>query len=488
MKALTSVAANGGCGCDGACNGTCGSTCQTETMIRPLFFAGQLLTEDDLQQLEDYVVAKNRLHNRYLFGAGVVCGFEVVCDPCSTGRIYVRPGYALDCCGNDLILTCRTGLDMNAMIRDLLRDERGGVDCGDPCAQDPPAPGTGKAAVPIREYCLTLQYCQQETDPVSPYATDAPCSPQACEPSRIREGLRFALRCPEAAGPPGDFFTAIAHCVSDVIKLEKIGTDADALRHETFEQQIEAGLSALRQRSFGELQRLLLDLIDRSPHPTACTLRERVLSVSPPPPGRHDAETAGTGVDTLIEIFLKLLRECLCMAVLLPCAPCESLQVELARIRVRGCDVVEICNLSRQFVLSPAVLRYWLGFGRLERELWRFCCLGDECRPPAVADGPAERETAEPGPSPRLPAESVERAGRVVEDFLRALALLVPPGSPEGPHLSRLASLIGRLVGREPEQPTSDVQAELAALRERVDQLERQLQQQGGRQRPPRPS
>jgi hypothetical protein len=44
MNALMSVATGGGCGCGGVCNGTCGSTCQIETMIRPLFFAGQLLT------------------------------------------------------------------------------------------------------------------------------------------------------------------------------------------------------------------------------------------------------------------------------------------------------------------------------------------------------------------------------------------------------------------------------------------------------------
>jgi hypothetical protein len=418
----------------------------------------------------------------------VVCGFEVVCDPCSTGRIYVRPGYALDCCGNDLILTCRTGLDVNAMIRDLLRDERGGLDCGDPCTQDARAKATAKGTVPVREYCLTIQYCEQRTDPVSPYATDAPCSPQACEPSRIHEGLRFALRCPEPAGPPADFFAAVAHCVSDVIKLEKIGTDADALRDGGFERRIEAGVAALRHRSFEELQRLLLDLIDRSPHPTACTLRERVLSVSPPPPVRDNVETVGTGVETLIEIFLELLRECFCMAVLPPCATCDNLEVELACIRVCGCDVVEICNLSRQFVLSPAALRYWLGFGRLEQELRRFCCPGDECRPPVAEDTVAEREAAQPGPAPQLPAEGVERAGRVVEDFLRALALVVPPGSSERPHLYRLASLIGRLAGREPEPPKPDVEAELTALRRRVEELERQGQQQGGRQRPSRPS
>src|SRR5690242_1272175 len=53
-----------------------------ECLCRPRFFAGQLLTEDDLNRLDDYVVAKNRLHNRYLVGWGVACGLEVVCSVC----------------------------------------------------------------------------------------------------------------------------------------------------------------------------------------------------------------------------------------------------------------------------------------------------------------------------------------------------------------------------------------------------------------------
>jgi len=104
-------------------------------MVRPRFFAGQLLTEDDLQSLEDYVLAKNRLHNRHLFGAGVVCGLEVLCDPCGDGHVAVQPGYALDCCGNDIALDCRISLDINALVRSLRRDQLGGHDCGDPCTE-----------------------------------------------------------------------------------------------------------------------------------------------------------------------------------------------------------------------------------------------------------------------------------------------------------------------------------------------------------------
>src|SRR5258707_14020623 len=55
-----------------------------ECLCRPRFFPGQVLTDDDLNRLENYVVAKNRLHNRYFHGSGVVCGLEVVCDACNS--------------------------------------------------------------------------------------------------------------------------------------------------------------------------------------------------------------------------------------------------------------------------------------------------------------------------------------------------------------------------------------------------------------------
>src|SRR5213082_3499996 len=69
-----------------------------QCLCRPRFFPGQLLTDEDLNRLDHYIVAKNRLHNRHVFGSGVVCGLEVVCstcDPASDGTVVVKPGYAL---------------------------------------------------------------------------------------------------------------------------------------------------------------------------------------------------------------------------------------------------------------------------------------------------------------------------------------------------------------------------------------------------------
>ena len=87
-----------------------------ECLCRPRFFAGQLLTEDDLNRLEQYIIAKNRLHNRYLHGWGVVCGLEVVCNACK-GVVTVKSGYALSPCGDDIVLCA----DQSVNVCDLIQ-------------------------------------------------------------------------------------------------------------------------------------------------------------------------------------------------------------------------------------------------------------------------------------------------------------------------------------------------------------------------------
>ena len=207
---------------------------RARVFVRPRFFAGQLLTEDDLQLLGDYVVAKNRLHNRFLFGEGVVCGLEVTCHPCGDGQVIVHPGYALDCCGNDLTLVCAQTLDINVMVRELRRTLLG-VDCGDPCADQRRQPSTPltlhkeaaqeKPEDIARHYCLYIRYCEELTDPVTPYSTGEPCGAQVCEPTRVREGLQFELRCREAGKPYGGLFARICQCLGDLDSTEKSTED-----------------------------------------------------------------------------------------------------------------------------------------------------------------------------------------------------------------------------------------------------------------------
>lgn len=266
MATLPQIKTGNGCGCSGGgasgtgggASGTSGATCscgratcescQTVSFVRPRFFAGQLLTEEDLELLGEYTVAKNRLHNRHFWGDGVVCGLEVSCHPCGGGTVVVEPGHALDCCGNDIVLTCATELDVNAMVRELRISSQGGFDCGDPCRDPkkppaPPAPGVtsglaGWTATPpadhphpdVREYCLYVRFCEQPADAVTPYDTGDACGVQACKPTRVREGVRFELRCREDKGCcAGTLGGKICDCLKDEVVITRVKADSGFL-------------------------------------------------------------------------------------------------------------------------------------------------------------------------------------------------------------------------------------------------------------------
>lgn len=220
----------GSCGCGGQGSCGCGSkscqACAEATYVRPNFFEGQLLTEDDLQSIVNYTVDKNRLHNRYLWGEGISCGLEVIPDRCSPGNVVVQPGYALDCCGNDLVLTCPAPLNLGRMVADLRR--KLGVDCGEDCPpqqQRPPlddvSGNNGEAKdrnkYPDRpktyRYSLYMRYCETKTDPVAPYNTGGACGDAGCQTTRVQEGVRFELDCYTEPCPPDSIVKRICCCL-----------------------------------------------------------------------------------------------------------------------------------------------------------------------------------------------------------------------------------------------------------------------------------
>ncbi len=265
---MTTTTSSTGCGCGGARSGagcTCGSCAPCENdgggFLRPRFFAGQLLTEDDLQQLVDYVVGKRRLHNRTIVGDGVACGLEVHCDPCDRRSIIVRPGHAIDCCGNDIVVPCEHTLDINELVRELRA--RLGRDCGDPCDDaDQPTPtpdgeaagGAGadddrddgpKLRVPARRYYLYVRYCETDVDPVMAYTTDEPCGVNACQPTRVREGYKFELRCDAGDREEIDILDRLCACLCDP---GKVADHADEMGEvEEVATKLKAHLAALAQ-------------------------------------------------------------------------------------------------------------------------------------------------------------------------------------------------------------------------------------------------
>ena len=71
---------------------------------RPSFFDGQRLVADDFSALFAHPRAVRWLHNQVLHGWGIGAGFDVV-GKRGDRFVTVKPGYALDCVGHDLVLS-----------------------------------------------------------------------------------------------------------------------------------------------------------------------------------------------------------------------------------------------------------------------------------------------------------------------------------------------------------------------------------------------
>lgn len=147
------------CNCNDTHDPCCCAACVgLETAERPLFGTGQTLTAADLTALQDYVQTKNRLHNRYQHGWGVVCGLEVLCHDCE-GSVSIRPGYAIDPCGDDIVVGDAVRYDVIEAIRDCTRVARKRPSDCDPWVP-PQDEGCGDA---LSYWCVALEYREVET-------------------------------------------------------------------------------------------------------------------------------------------------------------------------------------------------------------------------------------------------------------------------------------------------------------------------------------
>lgn len=181
-----------------ACNCRCadctGECCELECLVQPRFFCGQLLTDQDLSVMLDWVKGKTAL-TRYRHGWGVVCGLEVSygAEAGSEGHVSVLPGYAVDCCGNDVIVCERATLDLSKFCK----PEQ------DPCSDRPlpPPPSTddvqlsfGGWKIPkseVQAVDLFARYSETASGPRNALARGGCNAVEACEYTRTHEGYEL---------------------------------------------------------------------------------------------------------------------------------------------------------------------------------------------------------------------------------------------------------------------------------------------------------
>jgi hypothetical protein len=384
-----------------------------ECLCRPRFYAGQLLNEQDLNRLDRYIVAKNRLHNRYLHGWGVACGLEVSCHPCGN-YVLLKPGYALSPCGDDIVVCREETVDVCKLIRDCCTPDED--ECGNP---RPRPEGCDDLT---QEWILAICYHEAPSreEPVVKSSCGPRCScggsgsvgckcgggshkgrcgcstkdtaaaprsrtPVHCEPALVCEGYTFRMypaprrqvdprpptttNVPVSTGNLGAMLDRMLECIEHL--------SASVPTAPTGNPNMETV-----RRWCCEARDGLLDAM--SEHAiSSCNLMESLRDLCPAPaPNQTPAQYLAEVTASLGQIAKGLLKECICSALLPPC-PGPQLDgcVPLATvtIRRRDCRILRICNLEgRKFLVTFPNLAYWLSFlpfGRILRErLAAFCC------------------------------------------------------------------------------------------------------------------
>lgn len=351
----------------------CSSCGPAECFERPRFFAGQLLTDRDLEAAQRYVIEKNKLHNRYLVGTGVVCGLAVRCDPCCEGSVVVEPGYAIDCCGNDIVL-CEPE---TVHLLDCLEQQQPEVDCCDRKIRTPKVPSDL-----VREYCLILDYAEEPSHPTTALIRDNGCSNTRCEPARIREAFRFFLVEKPANAPrpkliPDESFLGqVLECLRVLREAQaaiKTGATAEA-QYPNPSGSAPASTGAFAP-VFYQFRRLVLEFYKREPE-IRCTLPEKVAEIEAQFQAGNDDGQQRAAV-LMLSLAAQLLLDCFCNALLAPCPDCDQeIGVELACITLRGNKIEKICNTVRKQVITGPSLQYWMQplFTGIQQLIELICC------------------------------------------------------------------------------------------------------------------
>lgn len=408
---------------------------------RPKYYKGMLLTDADLTSEQKYVIEKNKLHNRYLHGWGVVCGLKVKCFPCCTGhgasgKVLVEPGYAIDCCGNDIIICNEDEYDVVKRINELKKKKQAEIDiCSGETSKDETTCDCDSGG---EKYYLVLKYKEVSSKPATALNTQDGCSIQSCVPSRIEECYELDLveYCTLNQTMEERFITKVLECIKlFVATWQKVfgdkGTDVFKLNEDQLKTFIKEYHKALPshincdildeldaiETSEGEGGKKLLffDKVESfegalvagpanailirifTANGVTLTQSATVSSVNATDWQVADGDKTysieleadsgiynvylieGSGQTGLVQLYIMifgLLLECICQALLRPCPECgEDDIVILAAINVKGKKIDSICNFERKTVMTFPTLFYYLPLDiGFERMTKLICC------------------------------------------------------------------------------------------------------------------
>lgn len=307
-----------------ACSCSCppdDPTCRLECLVRPRFYCGQLLFDDDLAAMVGWAAGRFGLQ-RFHDGWGVACGLDVRRDPRRPLGVLVSSGYAVSCCGDDIVVCEEDTLDLSGAL--------GGDPCARPEAVAVPADPSGGSTTPpptaaviegmqkqlaekpapaaptAQQDCwvdVVVRHAEREADPRASLHHSGCVQAPECEPARIRE--THELDWAPSDDDPGS------------VAAREWCTGYEGCHQVVRDFPEQAGWKAQRD--------WLVAWIDRHPPALAGDLRVRVSAWT-------DAyQVAGEQA----EILLRLVLDCRWAYTRRPCHTCQrAAGVRLARVRL----------------------------------------------------------------------------------------------------------------------------------------------------------
>ncbi len=160
--------------------------CSYGLFVRNNYFTGKLLVERDFTDETRFHIEKMRHHEQLLHGWGVVCGLKVkphANEACRDRFICIEPGFAVDCCGHDIIVREEECIDLWNLpeIKTLMTQ-------GD-------TETTHKLQI-----CIRFRECPTENIPV--LYDECGCDDTKCAPNRILESWELGVILDPEDEPP----------------------------------------------------------------------------------------------------------------------------------------------------------------------------------------------------------------------------------------------------------------------------------------------
>ena len=337
------------CACKEPKTSTC---CSLLCFERPNYFCGHLLTDADLSLGQKYLIEKQKLYHRTLDGWGVVCGLRLTCDHECAGYIRAGEGYAIDDCGNDLVV-CET---QKVNVIGILR-EKGYLIAEPPL--DPCRPAPPRDDCPVRQcFFITACYDEEPGDFTTPFRTGCGSGPAECEPTRIRERVRFDVLA--EAPPQTNILDSVQQRVEACLSALTTGIIGKKLKeHEDdYLKMLEPVEVEKACEKFCELRVTFLQHLRRCPDAYNCETEKIVRDLSCPDSNsttfRNDMKSA---LSTLLEQIHEYFAACVANEAIVPCpSSSKACCVLLGTVEVENGSIRRVCNVPRRNLWTPANL------------------------------------------------------------------------------------------------------------------------------------